>query len=87
MVPVDCRSWLGLLGTTEPLGATEEPVLGSLAYTEPREDRFPLWDICRSPVCRRRAENKMGTLEFTLAWGPKEKGQEGELWQVTMGWW
>ena len=37
---------------------------------------FSLSDIPDATVCSRRAENNVGTLRWTLARGPKEKGQE-----------
>jgi hypothetical protein len=61
----------------EPLGASEEPVLGSLGRMEARYVRFSVLDTSGATRCRRRAENRVGTLGQTLAQGPKEKGQRG----------
>jgi hypothetical protein len=69
----------------QTLDTMEEPVLGSLGRTEARDNRYLLSDILYTAVCLRRAENKVATLEWTLAQGLKKKGQEGELRQITTG--
>jgi hypothetical protein len=62
------------LGHHRLLGTTEELVLGSLRHTETRNIRFSLSDIPGASLCHRRAENKVGTLRWTLAQGQKGKG-------------
>ena len=57
-----------------PLGTTEEQVLGSLGHTEVRDNKFSFLDIPDAIVCGGRAENKLGTLGWTLAQGPNVKG-------------
>ena len=62
-----------------PLGIAEELVLGSLCHTEARDNRFSFLNIPDAAVCE-RAENKEGTLRWTLARGRREKAWKRELW-------
>ena len=78
----NCWSWTLTLGHHRPLGTAEESVLGSLGSTKARNDGFKLSDIPDTAVYHRRAENKVGTLRWTLAQGQRER-VVGEFWQVT----
>lgn len=69
----NCLSQAQSLKHHGPSGTMEEPVLGCLGYREARDNRFSLLDIPGTAVCRGRAENKVGTLGWTLAWVPKGK--------------
>lgn len=79
--PWNCQSWALTLGHHRPWTLWKSQFWGPWA----RDNRYLLSDILYTAVCLRRAENKVATLEWTLAQGLKKKGQEGELRQITTG--
>ena len=60
------------------LGTVEEPVLGSLGHTVARDIKFLVVDTTDTTGCHRRAENRVGTLGWTLVWGGEGKRAGGE---------
>ena len=60
------------------LGTVEEPVLGSLGHTEARDIKFLVVDTTDTTGCHRRAENRVGTLGWTLVWGGEGKRAGGD---------
>lgn len=68
-IPVDLTVRLRLSAPQMLLGATEEPVLGSLSRKEARDVRFLVLDTSDATGCHRGAENRVETRGRSLAQG------------------